>query len=466
MVLASVKNSFAIRQFTTSPSSRVHVIKVCKHCLHLARSMRLPFRVLPKFRSRGSPAVRCFTLSALTPSGRTAPYRRIENEICGNLSTSSSGTPSQILPISQILVSSIRLNTPLIQQSRRGLCTTPRSHAISFRDLKSEDKPEGPLKQNSKTGADQEWQRSEAPEEDAAERAYRAAQQESEAARKKEQARNRSKQESRGSAKEEGGHKQEGEQKRKQDTPPPPPHGNKSPWQVFTDTLKTEFQASKEWNESTKQLSSSAHQFTQNESVKRARAAYSGAASAATSTTAQAIKGTGRALGQGAAWTWDTTVVKGVRSGVNATGRGIDKVTKPVRETKVYKTAVGGVKDVIDDGSSSRYGGWVEKEERRKQRELRELNELGQPGGRMRRAEKMEEDPEYAFKVPISYTRSTNLIPALAPMSHSTRTPNCASLGEISKIRTESCNQYFLFGQATTNRITLLSRLPEALQIA
>ena len=50
------------------------------------------------------------------------------------------------------------------------------------------------------------------------------------------------------------------------------------------------------------------------------------------------------------------------------------------------------VKDVIDDGSSSRYGGWVEKEERRKRRELRELKESeGLPG---KRTEKMEEDPE------------------------------------------------------------------------
>jgi mitochondrial import inner membrane translocase subunit TIM44 len=97
-------------------------------------------------------------------------------------------------------------------------------------------------------------------------------------------------------------------------------------------------------------------------------------------------------LGQSAAWTWDTPVVKGIRAGVNATGRGIEKATRPVRETTAYKTAVGGVKDVIDDGSSSRYGGWVEKEERRKQREAREAKEA-LAGGR-KRMEKMEEDPK------------------------------------------------------------------------
>ena len=183
-------------------------------------------------------------------------------------------------------------------------------------------------------------------------------------------------------------------QEKKEEPPPPPPHGNKSPWQVFTETLQSEFKASKEWNESTKAIASSAHQFTENESVKRARAAYTAASGAATSTTASAFKTTGKVIGQSAAWTWDTPVVKGVRTGVNATGRGIEKATRPVRETQIYKTAVGGVKDVVDDGSSSRYGGWVEKEERRKQRELRELKEAASPGGTGRRVEKMEEDPE------------------------------------------------------------------------
>ncbi|KAL8995667.1 MAG: hypothetical protein Q9169_004637 [Polycauliona sp. 2 TL-2023] len=200
---------------------------------------------------------------------------------------------------------------------------------------------------------------------------------------------------------------EEGEQggkerkEKKEDAPPPPPHGNKSPWQVFTETLQSEFKASKEWNESTKAIASSAHQFTENESVKRARAAYSAASGAATSTTSSALKSTGKVIGQSAAWTWDTPVVKGVRSGVNLTGKGIEKATRPVRETQVYKTAVGGVKDVIDDGSSSRYGGWLEKEERRKQRELRELKEAAGTGGRGKRVEKMEEDPDAGTNVTL-----------------------------------------------------------------
>ena len=182
----------------------------------------------------------------------------------------------------------------------------------------------------------------------------------------------------------------EKEKEKKSEPPPPPPHGDKTPWQVFTETLRTEFKASKEWNESTKALASSAHQFTENESVKRARAAYSAASGTAASTTSSALKGTGKVIGKTAAWTWDTPVVKGVRAGVNATGKGIDKVTKPVRETAAFKS----VKEVIDDGSSSRYGGWTEKEERRKKRELRELRESQASGRPGRRIEKIEEDPK------------------------------------------------------------------------
>lgn len=87
-------------------------------------------------------------------------------------------------------------------------------------------------------------------------------------------------------------------------------------------------------------------------------------------------------------------MVKGVRAGVSATGKAIEKGTRPVRETEAYKKAVGEVKEVIDDGASSRYGGWADKEERRKRRELRELNEAKAAGRMGGHVEKMEEDPK------------------------------------------------------------------------
>jgi import inner membrane translocase subunit TIM44 len=167
----------------------------------------------------------------------------------------------------------------------------------------------------------------------------------------------------------EGDEKAEGKEKeKKEDLPPPPPHGDKTPWQVFLETMDTELKQSKEWNESTKALASSANDFVESERVRKARQAYEATSGAVSSTAAKAVKSTAGVIGKGATWTWDTPVMKGVRKGANKTGEALDKATKPIRETEAYRN----VKDVIDDGSSSRYGGWVDKEERKRRRELRE----------------------------------------------------------------------------------------------
>ncbi len=99
--------------------------------------------------------------------------------------------------------------------------------------------------------------------------------------------------------------------------------------------------------------------------------------------------------------------MKGVRAGVSATGKALEKGTRPVRETQVYKKAVGEMREVIDDGSSSRYGGWTEKEERRRRREERELNEARASGRLGRRPEKVEEDPKYVFLLFLILTYET-----------------------------------------------------------
>ncbi|KAL9476283.1 hypothetical protein ACSS6W_006124 [Trichoderma asperelloides] len=189
--------------------------------------------------------------------------------------------------------------------------------------------------------------------------------------------------------KEEGKAEGEGKEK-KEDLPPPPPHGDKTPWQVFMETMNTELQKSQEWNESTKQIAASANQFTESESVRRAREAYEKSTSAISSTTTKAVKTTATAIGKGAAWTWDTSAMKGVRKAANVTGDALDKATKPIRDTEAYKN----VKDVIDDGSSSRYGGWVEKEERRKRREQWEKT---RGGGH----EVLQEDPNAGTNVTL-----------------------------------------------------------------
>jgi import inner membrane translocase subunit TIM44 len=193
--------------------------------------------------------------------------------------------------------------------------------------------------------------------------------------------------------------KKQGKKQGKKDhkePPPPPPHGNKTPWQVFIETANSEFKKSKEWEESTKAIASGYDTFAQNENLRKAREAYSQAAEAATSKTSAAIKTTGKAIGQGAGWAWDTLPVKAVRKGANLAGSGLDKATKPIRDTEAFKN----VKDVIDDGSSSRYGGWVEKEERRRKRELKEMHELARTG-KTGHPEKMQEDPNAGTNITV-----------------------------------------------------------------
>lgn len=222
---------------------------------------------------------------------------------------------------------------------------------------------------------------------DAAEEAFAKARAESEAQFKKAEEQARKEEEAN-----EGKEGEEGaEGKKKKEEAAPPPHGDKTPWQVFTETLNAEFKNSKEWNQGTKELSGSIHDFTQNPNVQRARSAYSKAAEAASTNTGKVLLGTAGAIGKGAAWTWDTSIMKGLRATGNAIGSGVEKVTRPVRETEAYKS----VKDTIDDGSSQRYGGWTEREERRKKREAEEARRAP------KKQEVFEEDPDAGLNVTV-----------------------------------------------------------------
>lgn len=200
---------------------------------------------------------------------------------------------------------------------------------------------------------------------------------------KKETPESEAKEDAKGEGKE-GEERSDKTKEKKEDLPPPPPHGDKTPWQVFMETMQTEFNQSKEWNDSTKALASSAHELAESETVRKARQAYEATSGAVSSTAGKVAKTTAHAIGKGAQWTWETPVVKGVRKGANITGEVLDKATKPIRETEAFQN----VKNVIDDGSSSRYGGWVDKEERRRRREALEK----QNGGKA--AEILQEDPE------------------------------------------------------------------------
>ncbi|KAI5780438.1 hypothetical protein EDC01DRAFT_620574 [Geopyxis carbonaria] len=185
---------------------------------------------------------------------------------------------------------------------------------------------------------------------------------------------------------------------KKEEPPPPPPHGDKSPLTVFYETLQTEFKKSQEWQESTKQLADSANQFTESPAVRKAREGMERSARVAEKVggkTADALGKTASAVGKGASWTWNTPVVKAGRTVAKATGDGMAKVTAPVRETKVYKDVTGNIKEVIDDGSSSRYGGYMEREERKRLREIREKKDSHN------RIEKHDEDPNAGVNVTL-----------------------------------------------------------------
>ena len=280
---------------------------------------------------------------------------------------------------------------------RKYFSTSIPTRRVSFKDLKSEAKAkEEPKFKEEAPKID--------PELDPAEQAYRQAtrdtwrraeeERERQRAREEEEEAERREESSEGEQKDE---KQKSEQKKEESESAP--HGTKSPGQVFLDELRAGFKESKEWQDSTKQLSSSANAMAQNEQLKRAREAYSAASSKATSTTATALKSTGKVIEKTASFTWESTPVKLVRDGVSATGRGIDKATKPIRDTKAFKS----VQNVVDDGSSSKYGGYIDKEERKRRRELEAQGEIV-PGSE--KSEKVEEDPKYVLYLRHTSTQS------------------------------------------------------------
>lgn len=166
---------------------------------------------------RGNLQARCFTSATACPTGRTAPFRRINLDSYNNKASKSPFVSSHII------FSSRRPHNFLDQLSRTAFSTTPRANAISFRDLKSEEKPKSSSSKEAKSRIDQEAQKQEAASEEtesAAERAYREAQKESE--REREARRASSKEDSTRREKEENAGKSEREQKGKEEAPPPP----------------------------------------------------------------------------------------------------------------------------------------------------------------------------------------------------------------------------------------------------
>ncbi|KAK9478137.1 hypothetical protein V1514DRAFT_331714 [Lipomyces japonicus] len=141
----------------------------------------------------------------------------------------------------------------------------------------------------------------------------------------------------------------------------------KSPYQIFIDTFRQEWNKSKELQDNIKALQDETGRMAESDAYKKAKDAYDKArtgTSAASSKTGEALKKAGKVVGSAASQAWESPIVKGTRTAANTAAEHVERATAPIRETKAYKE----VKDVIDDGTSRRYGGFEAKEVRRQRR--------------------------------------------------------------------------------------------------
>lgn len=138
----------------------------------------------------------------------------------------------------------------------------------------------------------------------------------------------------------------------------------RSPVQIFRDTFKKEWKKSQELQDNIKTLQDASGRLGESEAYKRAREAYVRAQKGST-IVGKTLKKTGDTVENIAAKAWDSEIAKSTREAASATAKKIDEGFEPVRQTKIYKD----VSEVMDDGNSSRYGGFITKEQRRLKRE-------------------------------------------------------------------------------------------------
>ncbi|ODV92828.1 hypothetical protein CANCADRAFT_56388 [Tortispora caseinolytica NRRL Y-17796] len=142
----------------------------------------------------------------------------------------------------------------------------------------------------------------------------------------------------------------------------------RSPFQVFVETFKKEWGKSKELQDDMKALTDATGKMSESEAYRKAKEAYDKAKSStsfASTATGKTLKKAGEAVGNVAQSAWESTPAKATRKVAASTVEGISAATEPIRKTAVYRD----IKEVIDDGSSIRYGGFESKEMRQKRRE-------------------------------------------------------------------------------------------------
>ncbi|KAI3402594.1 TIM44 [Candida oxycetoniae] len=150
-----------------------------------------------------------------------------------------------------------------------------------------------------------------------------------------------------------------------------------TPLKVFLDTFRQEVKKSSELKENIKALQDESGRLAESEAFKRAKEAYA-KAQKGSSAAGVMVKKTADAVGDVAQKAWDSPVGKGVRTSVRVSAEAADKAFEPVRKTQIYKD----VSEVIDDGSSTSYGGFLTKEQRQllRQKELERRLKEGYSG--------------------------------------------------------------------------------------
>ncbi|KAM3162529.1 Mitochondrial import inner membrane translocase subunit TIM44 [Lachancea thermotolerans] len=134
----------------------------------------------------------------------------------------------------------------------------------------------------------------------------------------------------------------------------------RSPLQIFRETFKQEWKKSQELQDNIKALQDASGKIGESEAYKKAREAYLSAQKGST-IVGKTLKKTGDSVEKIAAKAWESEIGKSTRQAVNKTAAKLDESFEPVRHTRVYKD----VSEVMDSSNSSRYGGFISKEQRR-----------------------------------------------------------------------------------------------------
>lgn len=136
-----------------------------------------------------------------------------------------------------------------------------------------------------------------------------------------------------------------------------------SPLKVFFDTFKSEVKKSNELKENIKALQDETGRLGESDAFRRAKEAYDRAQKGSSAASKVASKAAEQ-VGDVAYKAWESDIGKGVRRTVKSGAQAADKAFEPVRKTQVYRD----VSEIIDDGSSTAYGGFLTKEQRERLR--------------------------------------------------------------------------------------------------